>query len=246
LSAQGCFIFPRQAPPAPIAKSDSAKKADGVDSANRVLGLKRYAKLIPASARSSNGLFLTHRVGDTLYYEIPRSELNKDMLLVGRFARASGGNTFGGDEFTERVLRWEKEGNRILLRSVTFEITADSTLPVYRAVRQATYPPVVAVFPVESYGADSAAVIDVSRLYTTNVPEFVGARGSLDEKRSFIERVNAFPDNIEVEATQTSTPDSPPESQRTLGPVPAASILAHWSMVRLPERPMVPRLFETR
>ena len=246
LSTQGCFIFPRQGPPAPVAKSEAAKKADAADSANRALGLKPYAKLIPASARSSNGLFRTHRVGDTLYYEIPRGELNKDMLLVGRFARASGGNTFGGDEFTERVLRWEKEGNRILLRSVTFEITADSTLPVYRAVRQATYPPVVAAFPVESYGADSAAVIDVTRLYTTNIPEFVGARGSLDEKRSFIERVNAFPDNIEVEATQTSTPDTPPESQRTLGPVPAASILAHWSMVRLPERLMVPRLSDKR
>ncbi len=246
MSAQGCFIFPRQGLPAPVAKSDAAKKADAADSANRAHGLKPYAKLIPAAARSSNGLFRTHRVGDTLYYEIPRGELNKDMLLVGRFARASGGSTFGGDEFTERVLRWEKEGNRILLRSVTFEITADSTLPVYRAVRQATYPPVVAAFPVESYGADSAAVIDVTRLYTTNIPEFVGARGSLDEKRSFIERVNAFPDNIEVEATQTSTPDTPPESQRTLGPVPAASILAHWSMVRLPERPMVPRLSDKR
>ena len=175
-----------------------------------------------------------------------RKELNKDMLLVGRFARAGGGNTYGGDEFTERVLRWERQGNRILLRSVTFEITADSTLPVYRAVRQASYPPVVAVFPIESYAPDSSPVIDVTRLYTTNVPEFVGARGSLDEKRSFIERVNAFPDNIEVEATQTATPENPPESQRILGPVPATSILAHWSMVRLPERPMMPRIADKR
>src|SRR6185295_7548779 len=213
-----------------------------LDSANRAMGLKPYAKLIPATAHSSAGLFQTHRVGDTLYFEIPRHELNKDMLLVGRFARASGGNSFGGDEFTERVLRWEKQGHRILLRSVTFEITADSTLPVYRAVRQATYPPIVAVFPIESFGPDSSAVIDVTRLYTTSVPEFVGARGNFDEKRSFIERVDAFPDNVEVEATQTATPDNPPDGQRGLGPIPAASILAHWSMVRLPERPMMPRL----
>jgi hypothetical protein len=247
LSTQGCFIFPRQSPlPAPIKKSEAAKKADALDSANRAMGLKPYAKLIPATAHSSAGLFQTHRVGDTLYFEIPRRELNKDLLLVGRFARASGGSSYGGDEFTERVLRWEKQGHKILLRSVTFEITADSTLPVYRAVRQATYPPIVAVFPIESYGPDSAAVIDVTRLYTTNVPEFVGARGSLDEKRSFIERVNAFPDNVEIEATQTATPDNPPESQRVSGPVPAVSILAHWSMVRLPERPMVPRLADKR
>ena len=168
------------------------------------------------------------------------------MLLVGRFARASGGSSFGGDEFTERVLRWERQGNRILLRSITFEITADSALPVYHAVSQATYPPVVAVFKVEAYGPDSSAVIDVTSLYTTNIPEFVGARGSFDEKRSFIEKISAFPDNVEVEATQTFTPENPPDSPRGLGPIPAQSVLAHWSMIRLPARPMMPRLADKR
>ncbi len=168
------------------------------------------------------------------------------MLLVGRFARASGGSSFGGDEFTERVLRWERQGNRVLLRSLTFEITADSALPVYQAVSEATYPPVVAVFKVAAYGPDSSAVIDVTSLYTTNVPEFVGVRGSFDEKRSFIEKVSAFPDNVEVEATQTFTPENPPDSQRGLGPIPAQSVLAHWSMIRLPVRPMMPRLADKR
>lgn len=246
LSAQGCFILPRQVP-TPAPKSAAAKRAEAADSADRAAGLKPYNKVVTSAARTSNGLFRTHWRSDTLYFEIPRRELNRDLLLVGRFAKASaGGPSYGGDEFTERVLRWERQGNRVLLRSVTFEITADSTLPVYRAVTQASYPPVVAVFPVEAYGPDSSAVIDVTRLYTTNVPEFVGVRGSLDEKRSFIERVNAFPDNVEVEATQTSTPDVPSETARVSGPAPALSILAHWSMVRLPERPMVPRLADKR
>jgi hypothetical protein len=192
-------------------------------------------------------LFTTHRLGDTLLFEIPRHELNRDMLLVGRFARASGGNSFGGDEFTERVLRWEREGNKILLRSLTFEITADSTLPVYQAVSQATYPPIVAVFKVETWGKDSSAVIDVTSLYTTNVPEFTAARGSFDDKRSFIERVNAFPENVEVEATQTFTPENAGETARPLGaPIPAQSILAHWSMIRLSDQPMMPRLADKR
>ena len=188
------------------------------------------------------GLFTTHRLGDTLYFEIPRRELGRDLLLVGRFARTSGTEVFGGDEFTQRVLRGERQGGRILLRSVSFEITADSTLPIYKAVMQASYPPIVAVFPIETYGPDSAAVIDVTRLYTTNVPEFIGARGSLDERRSFIERVAAFPDNVEVEATQTATPDSP---SRDI-PASAVSVLAHWSMIRLPQPPMRPRLHDRR
>ena len=191
-------------------------------------------------------MFTTHRLGDTLYFEIPKKELGTDMLLVGRFAAASGGNSFGGDEFTERVLRWEREGNRVLLRSLSFEITADSTLPVFQAVSQASYPPVVAVFKVEANGPDGSAVIDVTPLYTTNIPEFVGARGNFDEKRSFIEKVSAFPNNVEVEATQTFTPENPPDSQRGLGPIPAQSILGHWSMIRLPEKPMMPRLADKR
>ena len=246
VTAQGCFLRPRQAPAPAVRRSPAQLRADSLDKANTAAGLKPYSTVITPAAVSRTGLFNTHRLGDTLYFAIPPRELNKDMLLVGRFARTGGGYSYGGDGFTERVLRWEKQGHRILLRSVTFEITADSTLPVYRAVRQASYPPVVAIFQIEAYGPDSSAVIDVTRLYTTSVPEFVGARGSLDEKRSFIEKVAAFPNNVEVEATQTATPDNPPDSQRGLGPIPATSVVAHWSMIRLPERPMLPRLADKR
>jgi hypothetical protein len=227
-------------------KTPAQLHADSVEKANAAAGLKPYDSIVTKSARTRTGLFDTHRLGDTLLFEIPKRELNKDMLLVGRFAAASGGNSFGGDEFTERVLRWERQGNRILLRSITFEITADSTLPVFQAVSQASYPPVVAVFKIEAYGPDSSAVIDVTPLYTTNIPEFVGAKGSFDEKRSFIEKVSAFPDNVEVEATQTFTPENPPDSQRSSGPVVAQSVLAHWSMIRLPAKPMMPRLADKR
>jgi hypothetical protein len=161
---------------------------------------------------------------------------------VGRFARTAVDAGRTGDEFTQRVLRWERSGNRILLRSVSYEITADTALPIYRAVTESNYPPVVAIFPIETIGADGAPVIDVTRLYTTSVPEFIGARGNLDERRSYIERVTAFPNNVEVEATQTATPDA----EGRPGPIPAVSIVAHWSMIRLPEPPMRPRVFDER
>ena len=246
LGTQGCFVLRRNAPAPEPKKTPAQLRADSIEKADAAIGIKPYSKVVSRNAETRKGLFTTHRLADTLLFEIPRRELGRDMLLVGRFARASGGNTFGGDEFTERVLRWEKQGNRILVRSVTFELAADSTLPVYQAVTQASYPPIVAVFNIEAYGTDSSAVINVTPLYTTNIPEFVAARGSFDDKRSFIERVTAFPDNVEVEATQTFTPEHPPDSQRGLGPVPAQSILAHWSMIRLPERPMMARLADRR
>ena len=90
--------------------------------------------------------------------------------------------------FAERILRWERQGTRVILRSPTYEITADSTLPVYQAVSNSNYPPIIAVFNIETFGPDSAAVIDVTRLYTSSLPEFSGNRESIDDRRSFVER----------------------------------------------------------
>ncbi|MGI8548783.1 MAG: zinc-dependent metalloprotease, partial [Gemmatimonadaceae bacterium] len=217
--------------------------------------VKPYDEVITKEAKTRSGMFKTHRVGDALFFEIAPAELNRDMLLVGRYARAAvvdASNPFGaygGDEFGERTLRWERVGNRVFLRSPSFAIMADTALPIYKAVAAGNYAPIIAVFDVAAYGRDSAAVIDVTKLYTSNTPEFSAIRGSVDERRSYIETAVAFPDNIEVEATQTGT------QQQSFGPSASAfagsregtqSVLAHWSMVRLPDRPMMPRMEDDR
>jgi hypothetical protein len=205
-------------------------------------------------------MFAVHRVGDRLYFEIPRRELNKDMLIVGRYARAAaadpnlpggGFGAYGGDQFMERTMRWERNGNRVILRSPQFDITADTALSVYRAVQTSNYAPIIAVLNVEAFGADSASVVDVTRLFTTSVPEIAAIRGTIDATRSYVERAVAFPDNVEIEATQTGvpTPTGPGAAQQQGPNAPprlAQSVLAHWSLVRLPEVPMVPRRFDER
>ncbi|MGK2934365.1 MAG: DUF5117 and DUF5118 domain-containing protein, partial [Gemmatimonadaceae bacterium] len=219
-----------------------------------------YNRVITPEAITRRGMFAVHRVGDKLFFEIPRKELYKDMLIVGRYARAAArdpltpGGGFGshaGDQFGERTLRWDRSGNRIILRSPSFTITADTGLSVYRAVEASNYPPIIAVFNVESWGPDSAAVIDVTRLFTTAIPEIAAIRGSIDSQRSFVERAIAFPDNVEIEATQTGTPTPPsgvsaPGGGGSSAPREAQSVLAHWSLVRLPEQPMLPRRFDER
>jgi hypothetical protein len=221
-----------------------------------------YSRVITSEATTHRGLFVVHRVGERLYFEIPASELNRDQLLVGRYARAAAADPdlppgqfgeYGGDQFAERTLRWERTGNRVYLRSPSFDITADTTLSVWRAVQASNYPPILAAFNVEAFGPDSAAVIDVTRLFTTSIPEITAIRGTVDAQRSFVERADAFPDNVEIESTQTGVP-SPRGGNGGGGgggggggaPRPAESVLAHWSIVRLPEQPMMPRRFDER
>ncbi len=233
--------------------------ADTAGRRSREQGPKPYRQVIPADAVTHRGMFIVHQVGEKLYFEIPRSELGKDMLLVGRFARAAardpespggGFGSYGGDEFGEHTLRWERDGNRIVLTSPSFAITADSTKSVYRAVQNSNYAPVVDVLNIEAWGPDSAAVVDVTKLYTTSVPQFEAIPGGkIDARRSYIGRTLAFPDNVEVEATQTGTPSAGGNGRGgapSRGQPEAESVLAHWSLVRLPEHPMMPRRYDER
>ena len=98
----------------------------------------------------------------------------------------------------------------------------------------------------------------MTTLFNREVPEFsarsrLRARGFARD-RSFVESVAAFPENIEVKTTHTYTLPPPSSGQnrartpsRRRGMRPgSATVLLHYSMVKLPENPMQPRLFDER
>jgi hypothetical protein len=252
LALAGCArMAPAAAAPSPATASQppqaraAGDTTTGGGGGNRQPAQPRpYNRVVTSDARTQRGLFVTHQINERVLFEIPRRELGNDMLLVMRSAAGSGGQG-------NRVLRWEREGNRVLLRQVSHEVTADTTLPIYRSVAMQTLPPIIAAFNIEAFGPDSAPVIDVTRLYTTNVNEFVAVQ-QLAADRSFIQRVAAYPTNIEVQATQTGTTTPPAEGGRGGGrgggaarPV-TTTVVMNWSMLKLPENPMMPRLHDAR
>src|SRR6476469_4129411 len=225
---------------------------------------KPYDRVITKEAKSDEGVFTIHTIKEKVYYEIPRSELNKEFLWVSQIARTTLGVGYGGQAAGNRVVKWERKGNRILLRNVSYDVVADPKLPVSRAVQAANNDTIIMAFNIEAFGKDESAVIDVTRLFTTEVTELsartrLRARG-FDPTRSFIDKTKSFPTNIEVEVSQTYT--SPPDIAPAGGgggPQPApnpfaqgmragtnATVVMHYSMVKLPEKPMMPRLFDER
>src|SRR5262249_26536181 len=227
---------------------------------------KPYDRVITKEAKSDEGVFTIHTIKEKVYYEIPKSELGKEFLWVSQIAKTTLGAGYGGQAAGNRVVKWERKGNRILLRNVSYDVVADPKLPVSRAVQAANNDTIIMAFNVEAFGKDESAVIDVSRLFTTEVTEFsartrLRARG-FDASRSFIEKTKSFPTNIEVEVSQTYTspPDlnpagggAPPQPQPPPNPFAQgmragtnATVVMHYSMVKLPEHPMMPRLFDER
>ena len=220
-----------------------------------------YDRVITKDAKSDKGVFTVHRIKERVYYEIPKAELDKEFLWVNQIARTTFGVGYGGQAMGNRVVKWERRGNRVLLKDVNYGMVADARLPIARAVQAANNNSILMAFNVEAFGPDDACVIDVTRLFTTDVIEMSAASRlrarNLDTSRSFIERVTSYPQNIEVEATHTyvsppsTTPtgggQGPGQGRQQTGMRPgSASVVMHFSMVKLPEQPMTPRLFDER
>src|SRR5215475_10794011 len=56
---------------------------------------KPYDRVITKDAKSDTGVFTVHTVKDKVYYEIPKSELNKEFLWVSQIAKTTLGVGYG-------------------------------------------------------------------------------------------------------------------------------------------------------
>ncbi|HEX5214447.1 MAG TPA: zinc-dependent metalloprotease, partial [Vicinamibacterales bacterium] len=220
-----------------------------------------YAQVITSAAKTDDGISKVHRIGDTLYYEIPKAELGKDFLFNNQIKKTTIGVGYGGQAAGNRVARWRLRGDRVLLENMDYSVIADPNNPIAEAVADSNNPAIIRAFNVAAYSPSGDPVIDVTPLFMSDVPEFsvrgrVGGR-SMDASRSFLEKAVSFPENINVEVTQTFTgadnaaaaggAGRPGGAGRATGMRGnSATVLTHYSMIKLPENPMMPRLFDER
>src|SRR5947208_2744678 len=127
-----------------------------------------YEKVITKDAKSKKGIFTVHQVKDKYYYEIPKKELDKDFLWVTQIARTTLGVGYGGQALGNRVARWERNGNKINLRNIDYSVVANASLAIAQAVQAANNDSILMTFPVAAWGPEEAAVIEVTRLFTTD------------------------------------------------------------------------------
>ena len=111
--------------------------------------IRPYDRVITKDATSKAGVFTVHRIKDRLYYEIPKQHLGREFLWVSQVKSTTVGAGQGGQAAGNRVVRWERRGDRVFLRSVSYEISAaDPKAPIARAVRDANYDPIVMSFNI--------------------------------------------------------------------------------------------------
>ena len=234
-----------------ISISLNAQKPSAKEDSKKPKKEKTYKEIITKEAMTDKGLFDIHKVKDKYYYEINDSLLGREMLMVTRIAKTASGLGFGGGKQNTQVLRWQKKDSKILLRVVSHNIVASDSLPVSEAVLNSNFEPILYSFKIESKGIDSiSTLIDVTKLFNEDVKPlgFPQSRrkgykiSSLNSKKSFIESIKSYPENIESRHVKTYNSSSPPSNSST-GTI---SLEINNSMILLPKTPMKRRYFDQR
>lgn len=241
-----------------IARSDDtmllespAQKKPAQEEKEKEPKIKPYDEVITAEAKSDEGLFTVHWVDEKLYFEIPNEMLGREMLLVSRIAKTATGVGYGGEKSNTQVVRWQRHGDKILLRIATYVNVADENFPIFQAVQNANLEPIAMKFDIAALGKDSGSVvIDVTGLYTQDVALLGLSQGErttykvkkLDTDRSFLVSAKSYPQNIEVRSILTYQASEPPSNPST----ESLTLEMNHSMVLLPEKPMMPRMEDER
>ncbi len=203
-----------------------------------------YADVVTADAETHEGLFRVHRMNDTILFEIPASELGKEMLLLHTNIASTLQNPGGFFGAPGRMtVRWERQGNRIALRQLNYQLTADPDSAIWRQVETFREGAVLGLFNIRTFGDDEAPVIDVSDLFFTNIPNLNPIEG-INRGRSWVDDVRAFEQNINIEVSQSGQA-RPPGAPPTF-PMSFQTQRKHFSLYRLPDEPMMPRWADTR
>src|SRR3989441_2936035 len=149
-----------QEPPAPPQDNAQAPPAGGPGArAAQPQEPRPYDQVITKEAKSDPGIFTVHRIRERVYYEIPRSELGKEFLWVSQIAKTTLGVGWGGQALGNRVVKWERMNNRVLLKNVAYDVVADQSTPIARAVEAANNDSIIMSFNVEAVSKEGAPVI---------------------------------------------------------------------------------------
>lgn len=215
-----------------------------------------YDKVITKNAVTKAGMFTVHLVDNKYYFEIPDSLMHRDILVVTRFVGTpEGAPVYGGEKANEHTVFFEKgPGNKVFMRVDIFRMQyRDSAQAIAQAVKVSAIKPIAAAFDVKSINPSNGnTVIEVTDFFKkdNNVVSIDPDEkselklGGVADDRSFINKINAYPINVEIKTTKTyTTSGSPIPAGEASG---AITMELNTSMVLLPEVPIRRRKLDER
>ena len=215
-------------------------------------------KKVTKDAQLKKGFFNLYAKRENLYLEIQPNQMGMEFLGIWQIARGIGRDfLLGGlSIFNDRLLTFERSGDHVLLIDHNTRFTAPKGSAIEKAKDLSLGNSVLASLKIESINDETHAIlVDVAPLLVSDIgdlAEFIKGNFNnksvrFDKERSSLGAVKAYPENLEIEALLTYSPND--RTGLDLNTVPDdryIPVTMHYSFSKLPEKPMLPRLADDR
>ncbi|MEN7551049.1 zinc-dependent metalloprotease [Rapidithrix thailandica] len=203
--------------------------------------------------------FYYDSLNDKIYFSVSKSQLNEEILYIHSLATGVGSNDIGldrGQLGAERIVKFEKAGNKLLLVQPNYKFRAKSNNAAeVAAMEQAFAQSILWGFKIEQENS-GRYLIDATNFLLRDahgVSRTLARKNqgnyALDLTRSafYLPRTKNFPKNTEFEVTLTFT--GKPEGRWINSVTPnaeAVTVRQHHSFVSLPDNNYQARKFDPR
>ncbi|GMR12677.1 MAG: zinc-dependent metalloprotease [Gemmatimonadota bacterium] len=243
---------------APVSAQDTTPAEDEEEQENPFADFEELIE----DAELTEGFFNTYQKEDKLYLSIPEDMLGNDFLMEYEIARGIGARgLFGGTMlgiFEMDLMALERHGEKVFLmkRPYAFHATGDERAT---AALDLTFgSSVVESAEIEATSPEGELILDVTGWFVSDLSGISqrvrsvasttrGKPGSasFDASRSYLESVRGFPDNLNIRAKLTFKPGEP-VGMPSVPDGRYIPVSIHYTMARLPERPMEIRYGDER
>ena len=244
----------------PFTVSAAPKPKKGSEAPAPAAPEKPYAdwKKVTKDTEVKKGFFTLYQKRENLYAEIRPDQLDKPVLGIWSIARGIGRDfVLGGlSVFNDRMLEFHRSGDHVLVVDKNTRFVAPSGSAIEKAKDLSFGNSVIASLKIESVNDENKALlVDLAPMLVSDIADMAEFMRSsfnnkpvrFDRERSAITSAKSFPENVEIEALLTYSPND--RQNLNLNTVPDdryIGVTLHYSFSKLPDVPMTPRLADDR
>ncbi len=246
----------KQDPAKEPAKTDAKKPEEPKKPEDKRTDLQKKYDEIAKTAKVQTGAFKVLRTDERVYWEVPTAKLGRLLLWQTEISELPKELGYPGTAVGTRTIRFTRREKKLQLRNATFSTRAVGTDDGTNAgVAANTIEPILFQFDLAGESPEGNPLIDVTQLFLSDPQDFsiraaVPGFQGVDSSKTYIDRVKAYPKNIETRTSMTvrigNGPSRNPFAPQSAYDASTATLTVHYSLVELPEKPMMGRLKDSR
>ncbi|MCI0451986.1 MAG: zinc-dependent metalloprotease [Candidatus Latescibacteria bacterium] len=215
---------------------------------------KPWSEIVTKEHKKIEGLMTFYTKGEELLLEIEKDDLDKPMLAILSLSQGIGSDfVYGGLPIDDVMFDLHRDEDHVQLRRLTANFRAEGDEELQKAIDLTFAEAILENFAIKTEN-DGKVIIDVREFFLSDIAGMsmylnaaLNQPVRLDAKKGYLGSLKNFPTNTEIDTRLTYAASRPDALFRPNFPDPRAIQLGvAWSIRKLPEAPMTPRIADDR